>query len=52
MSAEPETITVSKAEFDRLVKRDAWLGALEAAGVDNWPGYSEAREYLEEEGEE
>lgn len=33
-----ETITISKNEYDRLVKRDDWLECLEAAGVDNWQG--------------
>lgn len=37
-----ETVTISKAEYDRMKKDSEWLGYLESAGVDNWPGYSEA----------
>lgn len=38
-----ETITISKKQYDRLKKDSTWLGCLEAAGVDNWEGISEAR---------
>lgn len=37
---------ISQEEFDRLSKADATLSALEAAGVDNWEGYSEAMQSL------
>jgi len=37
-------ITIKKAEYDRLIERDAWLNYLEAAGVDNWEGYDFACE--------
>lgn len=45
-------ITITKKEYDTLVKRDEWLECLEAAGVDNWQGYDEAREILRESKEE
>jgi hypothetical protein len=35
-------VSITKAEYDRLVERDEWLGWLEAAGVDNWNGMDEA----------
>ncbi len=38
------TVTVDKAEYDKLVARDKWLSCLEAAGVDSWEGYEEAQE--------
>ena len=41
-TADTETVTIPRAEFDRLTKADAELGALYAAGVDNWEGYGEA----------
>ena len=41
---EPVTVTVDKTEYDELVRRDAWLSCLEAAGVDSWEGYEEAQE--------
>ena len=33
---------------EKLEKREQWLYALEAAGVDNWEGYDEALEILKE----
>lgn len=39
-----ETVTISKKEYDSLIKRVDWLKCLEAAGVDNWEGYDYARE--------
>jgi hypothetical protein len=37
-----EAVTISRAEFARLTQADEELGALHAAGVDNWEGYGEA----------
>lgn len=37
-----ETVTISRAEYERLQERDDWLSWLEAAGVDNWDGMDEA----------
>ena len=38
--AEPtDQIIISAARYNYLVKRDAKLSKLEAAGVDNWEGY-------------
>lgn len=36
-----------RARIAELEKRDAWLSALEAAGVDNWEGFDVAREVLD-----
>lgn len=47
-----ETVTITKFEYDRLVRRDNWLACLEAAGVDNWQGWDDAIEFrnsMEEE---
>lgn len=33
---------ITFAELERLKARDAQLSRLEAAGVDNWDGYTEA----------
>jgi hypothetical protein len=47
-----EMISVTKAEYDRLIERDNWLRYLEAAGLDNWDGCDYAREMMAEaEGE-
>jgi len=37
-----ETVTISKSEYDRLVRDSIFLGCLEQCGVDNWDGYYEA----------
>ena len=37
-----ETVTISKVEYARLVDEAARMGALRAAGVDNWEGFDEA----------
>jgi putative phage-type endonuclease len=41
-----ETVTISVDEYKYLLHRSEKLDALEAAGVDNWNGYSEAMEML------
>lgn len=43
-----EQVTISKAEYRQLLKAQARLDCLEAAGVDNWGGYCEAMEYYED----
>ena len=49
-----ETITITKAEYDRPRKSELFLDCLSAAGVDNWEWYDEAvQEYnnlLEQKG--
>lgn len=37
-----QTITITKAEYNSLVKDSLLLGFLEENGVDNWEGYDEA----------
>jgi hypothetical protein len=44
-----EMVTITKKEYDSLLKDAAWLSALEDAGVDNWDGVSFAWELFEEE---
>lgn len=41
---ENDTVEISREQYDELLERDAWLSALEDAGVDNWEGYDFARE--------
>lgn len=43
----PEQVTISRKEYDRLLEAEAMLLALQAAGVDNWAGYSDAMAELE-----
>jgi len=42
-------VAISYSEYERFLKIAAFLEALEAAGVDNWEGYSNAQEIFEEE---
>ncbi len=44
--AKPETVTISRGEYDQLLADQAKLRALEAMGVDNWSGYSAAMDQL------
>lgn len=43
-----ETVTISKKEYDQLLDDAEKLECLEAAGVDNWPGYGDAMEMYNE----
>ena len=42
--SEETHIRISVEEYDRLLKDSCMLSALEEAGVDNWEGYSIARD--------
>ena len=42
-------IAVDEAHYEYLVRRDEWLTALEAAGVDNWSGMDYAIELSEQD---
>jgi hypothetical protein len=44
-----EMVTITKKEYDGLIRQSTWLMYLEAAGVDNWDGYSYAFELKEED---
>lgn len=46
---EEETVVISKEEYESLLEDSLWLEALNAAGVDNWEGYSYAIEYFRDE---
>jgi len=41
-------ITISEEEYNKTLDHIMWLDALEAAGVDNWQGFDEAREIYQE----
>ena len=47
-----DVIIVTKKRYYELEDNDTFLCALEAAGVDNWSGYGEAQNILEEWDEE
>ncbi|MEH6848093.1 MULTISPECIES: hypothetical protein [Bacillus cereus group] len=42
-------VTISRAEYLRLLEDSEFLSCLEAAGVDNWGGYGDAWEMMESE---
>lgn len=44
-----DIVPISNKRYQELLEAEKLLGALEAAGVDNWEGYSEAFRYLEDE---
>lgn len=45
-------VTISKYEYDLLLKDSAFLAALESCGVDNWVGYSDAYNEINNEEED
>lgn len=47
-----ENVTISKKLYDRLLRDSRFLGALEAFGVDNWDGYSDAYRSVSGDSEE
>jgi hypothetical protein len=48
---QPEMVTISKEKYESLLDDQHKLECLEAAGVDNWQGYSDAMEMYREEDE-
>lgn len=44
-----DTVTISTAEYNQLVKDSKKLSALEAGGVDNWEWYDEAMSSINDE---
>ena len=42
-----ENISLSKSEYEELMKASIFLDSLEAYGVDNWVGYGDAHEDFE-----
>ena len=47
-----QMVTISRKEYEKLLKDQNWLECLEAAGVDNWEGISMAYEILGEDEED
>jgi hypothetical protein len=45
-SKEPEMVTITKEEYDQLLKDSQFLLCLEGAGVDNWQGYGDAQDAM------
>ena len=49
---DDETVEIPAKEYQSLLSRDRLLSNLEAAGVDNWDGYSDCVEDEEEDNED
>ena len=47
-----EKVTITKNAFDTLWESQYKLWALEGAGVDNWCGYDDAMQSMEDEEED
>ena len=45
----PQKITIELDEYEQLLADSRFLNALKAAGVDNWNGYSDAYNLMDEE---
>jgi len=45
-TSKPETVTISRGEYEQLLADQAKLRALEVMGVDNWHGFQAAMEQL------
>lgn len=43
-----QTVAIPVERYEELLNAEKKLGALEASGVDNWSGYDDAMEWLEE----
>lgn len=48
MEEEIKKVYVDAKAYDKLQERNQFLCALEAAGVNNWEGFSVAHEMIEE----
>lgn len=49
LSDGTNVVTIPVSYYETLLKDQELLEALQAAGVDNWAGYSDAIEMLEDE---
>lgn len=45
---EPQCITIDLDEYEQLLADSRFLNALKAAGVDNWEGYSDAHNLMDD----
>lgn len=45
-------VTITKVEYKSLLEKVEFLECLEACGVDNWNGYSDAHAMMVENAEE
>lgn len=43
-----DEVTIHREVYDEMVEDIAFLRALEGAGVDNWDGYGDAQEMMDD----
>lgn len=43
-----DTVTMNMERYVELLESENFLSALEACGVDNWGGYSDARQMMQD----
>jgi len=48
MANKEKMVTITQKEYNKLLEDSNFLEALRGVGVDNWEGYNEAFELLEE----
>jgi len=48
MANKEKMVTITQKEYNKLLEDSNFLEVLKCSGVDNWKGYSEAFELLEE----
>lgn len=44
-----EMVTITKDEYESLTAAAEFLNCLEACGVDNWGGYGDAQDMMDED---
>jgi len=45
---EEPTVTITVKEYEQLKSHSEFLNCLESCGVDNWCGYGDAQEMMDE----
>lgn len=43
------TVTLTIKEYDEMIEQLRFLDCLEACGVDNWQGYEDAHDMMDED---
>lgn len=44
-----DVVVISRAEYERLQNDSEFLSCLQACGVDNWNGYGDAKQMMDEQ---
>lgn len=49
MLVKDDEVIISREEYETLLKDQRFLDALHSCGVDNWDGYEEAQDMIDDE---